>query len=372
MKVAFFLPDLAGGGAERAVLLLAQHWPPSAPPPAVVLRARGGTYLDEAVFDRVEIHDLGLPRVSLRSSLETPRRLARWARHQNVDAVVAVLAVQSVALARLVGLRSPVFWSVQNPVGADGLPATAGSRERARQLAIRSMISQSARLLTGVMVPAAGLGDSLPGAAARLPRLVIPNPLDPAVFEAAAEPAPRVPGKVVAVGRLAPQKRFDVLIDAVARLGDSVTCTIYGEGAERPVLEQQIADRGVSGRFSLPGFCDDLSAIYGDADAFALTSDFEGFGNVLVEALAHSLPVVSTDAPYGPPEILDGGRYGVLVPRGDPGAVADAIAEVLETDRGDALRATARSRAVQYLAPRLAQTMAHWLDARLGGVDRAQ
>jgi glycosyltransferase involved in cell wall biosynthesis len=88
----------------------------------------------------------------------------------------------------------------------------------------------------------------------------------------------------------------------------------------------------------LAGFHPDPTPFYKTADLFVLSSDYEGFGNVIVEALACGTPVVSTDCPSGPGEILDGGRYGRLVPAGDAEALAGAIEAALsETHDRDTL-----------------------------------
>jgi glycosyltransferase involved in cell wall biosynthesis len=115
------------------------------------------------------------------------------------------------------------------------------------------------------------------------------------------------------------------------------TLCILGEGAERAALERQIDALGLSGRVLLPGFVADPDPWYASADLFVLSSDYEGFGNVLVEAMEHGVPIVSTDCDFGPREILEGGRWGRLVPVGDPKslalAMADSLAGIHDQDR---------------------------------------
>jgi glycosyltransferase involved in cell wall biosynthesis len=90
-----------------------------------------------------------------------------------------------------------------------------------------------------------------------------------------------------------------------------------------------IVSENLVDKILLPGHVDDPAPYYKSADLFVLSSDYEGFGNVIVEALAVGLPVVSTDCPWGPAEILAGGEYGQLVPVGDVDALAKAISESL-------------------------------------------
>jgi len=105
---------------------------------------------------------------------------------------------------------------------------------------------------------------------------------------------------------------------------------IFGEGPERPQLEALASTLGISDDLVLPGFVENPYAAFSRAALFVLSSDYEGLGNVLIEALACGCPVVSTDCPSGPAEILDGGRYGELVPVNDTEALAAAMIRTLD------------------------------------------
>ncbi len=117
---------------------------------------------------------------------------------------------------------------------------------------------------------------------------------------------------------------------AVLRTKRPARLVIFGEGPLRDELVAFAATLGISDRVLLPGYVDNLASCYEALDLFVLTSITEGFGNVLVEAMAVGIPVVSTDAPYGPREILRDGVFGPLVPVGDHEALADAMERVLE------------------------------------------
>jgi len=125
-----------------------------------------------------------------------------------------------------------------------------------------------------------------------------------------AEPAPRVQKTVLAKGRLVPAKGFDVLLRAwqkVAEAEPEWQLVIHGEGEERPVLTALIAQLQLQDRASLPGICQDPAQAYGRASVFCLSSRYEGFGLVLIEAMAFGLPIVSTDCETGPRELLTPG-----------------------------------------------------------------
>jgi glycosyltransferase involved in cell wall biosynthesis len=169
---------------------------------------------------------------------------------------------------------------------------------------------------------------------------VIYNPVvGPDVAGRAREPvshpwlAPGCPPVVLGAGRLVADKDFASLVCAVARLrrAREVRLVILGEGkaADRDQLLALANELGCANDVDIPGFVHNPFAYMARAAVFALSSRLEGFGNVLVEAMACGCPVVSTDCRSGPDEILDGGRYGRLVPVGDSAALADALALTL-------------------------------------------
>ncbi|MCP4687370.1 MAG: glycosyltransferase [Desulfobacterales bacterium] len=137
---------------------------------------------------------------------------------------------------------------------------------------------------------------------------------------------------VLGVGRLAPQKDFGALIRAFSLLRRTrkAKLIILGEGRERAALEALASETGVSEDVSMPGFVSNPYAFMSRSDLFVLSSAWEGFGIVLVEALAAGLPVVSADCPGGPREILQDGRIGPLVPVGDPDALSRAMLHTLD------------------------------------------
>lgn len=169
------------------------------------------------------------------------------------------------------------------------------------------------------------------------------NPVDLTPYQAAADrPRPIVdpegPFRLLTVGRLTDQKNHACLLRAMAQLNDPrVTLIILGEGPLRPEIEALSKELGINGQVSLPGFSDTPQDAFASADAFVLPSRYEGFGHVIVEAMASGLPVIATDCPYGPADIIDSDEVGILVPNDDPTALAAAIS-LMRTDPNRAWR----------------------------------
>lgn len=138
---------------------------------------------------------------------------------------------------------------------------------------------------------------------------------------------------IIGVGRLSEQKNFEILIRAFEQViaDRNVRLVILGKGEKRSELEMLVEELGLADVVSMPGFVDNPYAYMHRADLFILSSRWEGFGNVIVEAMACGTPVVSTDCPGGPSEILNNGTYGPLVPVGDPNRLAERILEALDS-----------------------------------------
>lgn len=193
----------------------------------------------------------------------------------------------------------------------------------------------------GVIVPSAGAADDM-ASYTGLPRArisVVPTPIVPAALFGAAPPRPDHPWigdpaapLILSVGELSGRKDFETLIRAFARVRTGRRCrlVILGRGGARERLLALAEGLGVGADVALPGFVPEPYAWMAHADLFAFSSRREGLPLVIVEALAAGTPVVSTDCPSGPREVLAGGRYGPLVPVGDDAALAAAIAATLD------------------------------------------
>jgi glycosyltransferase involved in cell wall biosynthesis len=251
---------------------------------------------------------------------------------------------------RLPGVETRVWGGVHNSLslGQEGMNPILRWR---KNLGIR----HACKAFEGLVAVSRGVAEDLirtagvPGEKVH----VISNPiLKPELLERAREKAAHPwfgsahPPIILGVGRLARQKDFPTLIRAFARVLESHPCrlVILGEGQERPALEKLIDEMGLGDVIELPGFVENPFAYMSRAALLVLSSAWEGFGNVLAEALALGLPVVSTDCPSGPREILEDGRFGALVPVGDVEAMAEAMTHTLDhpPDKENLLRASLR------------------------------
>lgn len=176
---------------------------------------------------------------------------------------------------------------------------------------------------------------------------------------------PRIPGEpsaerdrvVLAAGRLTGQKGFDLLIDAyvpLARAHPEWQLRIYGDGVRRQRLRRRILRHGVYNNVFLMGATQRLGAFMSRASLFALSSRYEGFGMVIVEAMSKGLPVVSFDCPRGPSEIIDQDGDGLLVPPQDVDAMTQSLRELMEdAERRERLGAAAARKARQFEMSRI-------------------
>ncbi len=155
--------------------------------------------------------------------------------------------------------------------------------------------------------------------------LVVPNPVS--FYVDNVDNVEKDEKRIISVGRLVSQKRFDRLIDAFALIANHYPgwhIDIFGEGNLRPVLEQQVMEKKLLGRINIHDYTFDVMSEYLRSQFMVLSSDYEGFGLVIVEAMACGLPVISTDCPHGPSEIIDNGVTGWLT-RLDVKGLADRM-----------------------------------------------
>jgi glycosyltransferase involved in cell wall biosynthesis len=170
------------------------------------------------------------------------------------------------------------------------------------------------------------------------------------------------PGRhFLAVGRLAPQKNFALLLDAFARIADpDDRLAILGEGVERGMLEMRARSLGIAAQFCLPGHVVSTDQWLARADALVLSSDYEGVPAVLVEGLAAGLPMVATRCCVAMDDLLGHGRYGRVVPAGDAVALADAMAAAVRGEPASVIadrRAAAAAYTIDSASPRYANLM---------------
>lgn len=333
-RIALVVPSLGGGGAERAMIRLAGGMADQGREVDLVCFTTSGP-LRDSVPASVRLVDLERPGRSRWAIAALARYFRRDDPSVAISALnqtnVAALAARAVARARLpvaVTVRSAMSIARRN---------TAGLAWRTMPAWTRFMYPRA----DAIVAISRGVADDL----ARLARLrrdtidTIYNPvIGPTLTMEAARPvddpwlASGQPPVVLAVGRLTHQKGFDTLLVAFRLLRRRRPCrlVILGEGPERTALERLAAALGIPADVRLPGFAQNPYSWMARADAFVLSSRWEGFANALVEALAVGAQVVATDCPSGPSEILGPDHPG-LVPVDDPPALADAIERSLDS-----------------------------------------
>lgn len=323
LRILFVLPGLSAGGSERVVSILANGWTERGWSVAVACFEESAESSYYAYRPDILLMPLGFPSRpappwrAAAAMLGRIRALRRAIRQTSPDLVISFLTRTNVlAVAAAVGLRVPVIVSERNnPALQHFGPIWNWLRARAYRRAV------------GLVTMTRGALDYFPPKMRRR-GWVVPNPvLLPEL------PERRGDGRsLVAVGRLVPQKGFDMLLDAFAqvapRFPDS-TLTIWGEGPERAALERQRDALGLSDRVRFPGVTGRPGGWIEGADIFVLSSRYEGWGIVLLEAMAAGIPAVSFDCEWGPAEMIEDGVDGLLVPRGDTNALAGAIGRLM-------------------------------------------
>jgi glycosyltransferase involved in cell wall biosynthesis len=327
-----FVPSLDAGGAERAALKLAEGLAHRGFDVDLVLAAAKGPRLVE-IPPGVRVVDLNARRV-----LSCLPGLVRYLRREKPDALTSVLDHANVVALwarKLAGYPGRVVVVEQNTLSE---AARHGKSRRDRMMP--RIVRRFYPWADDVVAVSAGVADDLVRIASLRPERVrvIFNPI---VTEDVARMA-RSPvdhpwfadgsSVFVAAGRLRPQKDFVTLLHAFARLRARrpARLLILGEGPERGALEALVAQLDLTRDVSLPGSTTNPYAYIARATAFVLSSRWEGLPTVLIEALSCGVPVIATDCPSGPREILADGRHGMLVAVGDADALALAMNAALD------------------------------------------
>ncbi len=331
-RFAVFAPNMAGGGAERAAVQLAAGLAGRGYETDLVLASAEGPRISE-IPDSVELVDLGARRV-----LTSLPALVRYLRRAQPDGMASVLDhANIVALwARRIA-RYPEKLVV---VEQNNLSSAAGHGKSMRDRMMPRIASRFypwadciAGVSEGVVADLEELLTTIPPDRYR----VIYNPIvTDDMLEQAKAPvehpwfSQRDP-VFVAAGRLRPQKDFPMLLRAFHRVRSTrpAKLIILGEGPDRADLESLVAELSLVEDVDLLGYAGNPYAYFARATAFVLSSRWEGLPTVLIEALSCGAPVIATDCPSGPDEILAGGRYGRLVPVGDSIAMAAALDSAL-------------------------------------------
>jgi glycosyltransferase involved in cell wall biosynthesis len=332
------MPDLDIGGAELAVLRLAEEFVAGGREVHLASLTSGGT-LGAALPANVVFHDLA------------------GRREGNFSGVALAFAMLPKLVGLLRDLKPDVILS--SMTGTNFLTVVARRcarcasrlvlREESSAINIRSQIKKRAlpklyARANDIIAVSGGVACDLRDMGVTGPRIhVIHNPVDMQRLQQLAGVGPGLPDDdlrpyVIALGRLTVAKDHVTLLRAYATsdLRKSHRLVIVGEGDQRAIIEHLVKDLGISSQVLLTGAMVNPYRVLAGASLLVLPSRWEGLGNVLLEAMAFGVPVVSTDCCHGPRELLDDGRYGRLVPVGDAIALAHAMDAELDDPAGPA------------------------------------
>lgn len=360
--LAFFIPSMRGGGAERVTLHLARGIYQRGYAVDMVLAQAEGPYLAE-IPEGMRVIDLKAKRV-----IGSFPALMRYLRQEQPTAILGAMNHANIVTLWAKGLArsaTRVIVSEHNT-----LSSNVRQKSRWQGRLMPQLIQRFYPWADGIVAVSKGVATDL-ARSTQLPtnRIhAIYNPvITPDLSAKANAPldhpwfAPGQPPVLLGAGRLTGQKDFALLIRAFARVRTNCLARllILGEGPDRAELEALIDRLGVQGDVSLPGFVDNPYAYMARAGAFVLSSQWEGLPTVLIEALYCGTPVVSTDCPSGPREILQEGKYGQLVSVGDEAALAEAMELALNQD-------ATPPPAASWLPFELDTTVEQYLDVLLG------
>ncbi|MEQ1494218.1 MAG: glycosyltransferase [Novosphingobium sp.] len=333
MRIAVPIHSFEPGGVERVALNLCAAWQADGEEVTVVLGREAGAMKPVAPKLAYALEREPFPTAAF-ETLWLIRVLRRYLKRNLADVLFAsgnTYAIVAVAMKLMLGRRCPpIAIKLSNDLYRIDMIAPY-------RAAYHWWLRVQGRMLDHFV----GMAEPMRAEIARLMRVpderitIIEDPsLEEAQFAALAalprHAGPRPP-RYIAVGRLARQKNFPLLLRAFARLNSpAARLTILGEGAERAKLERLAVQLGIADQLSLPGHVSDPMPHYAAASVFVLSSDYEGVPAVVIEALAAGLPLVATRCSTSLPGLLGDGAFGRLIAVGDEHGFAGAMADVLE------------------------------------------
>lgn len=363
--ITLVIPSLTSGGAERVMATMANYWANHGKRITLLTMDDGAEPPFYALHDAVCHRQLRLAKPSsgaiaaIKNNIVRIRALRRAIVDSRPEAVISFLDTTNVAtLIATRGLGIPVIVEEHTDPAQKSLGGGWKRLRRALYPRADHVVVLSNNALAYFPL------------AIRKRASVIPNPI---AIEPPSGKIARGAGRtLIAMGRFGPEKGFDLLLDAFARIADRHPCwnlVIWGDGNLRIELENQRDRLGLAGRVSMPGRTQAPHDELRRADLFVMSSRREGFPMALGEAMACGLPAVSTDCPSGPRQIIRPGVDGLLVPPEDANALAAALDQVMGDD---ALRARLAAHAPEVLDRfGLEPVMARW-DELLEQTQRAR
>jgi glycosyltransferase involved in cell wall biosynthesis len=333
LRIGIVIPNLCGGGAERVAVNLANCFSQRGYLVDMILLSARGDFLDD-LLPEIRVVDLKARRMRgalmpLIHYLRNERPIALLANMWPITSISMLACKLAMADTRLVVVEHTT-WS-----------RSEICKSKFKRWQVSTLMHYTFPFVDCIVAVSEGAADDL-ASFADLNRnniKVIYNPIVGNCKGIAKEHSPHVAGwsdsnyRVLAVGKLKVVKDFSTLLNAFLQVLTRLDAKllILGDGECRAALELQIKQLGIEGKVFMPGFVKDIAPFYQQADLFVLSSISEGLPTVIIEAIAAGTPVVSTDCPTGPREILSHGKFGDLVPVRNSEALALAIVQSLNT-----------------------------------------
>jgi len=341
IKILFFNGSLIGGGAERVSVQILNHLDRLKYTLCLALFKKEGPYLSSLNKD-VAVYELSGCRTGFKKIFYSRKPIRNLIRAIKPDLIVAhVMTTNIIVMLAVITLknRPPIIICEHNNTYLTLQNVNSFFRATFLKFCVRICY----RWASKIIAVSEGIKQSLVNnfGIDKDNIAVIHNPIDIKeiidslhMIKFYKMQKDKSKKHIVAMGRLTKQKAFSDLITAFGNVLNDIPArlTILGEGELRPELEKQISEANLEDHVDLPGFINNPWHIIKSADLFILSSHWEGFGNVIVEAMACGTAVIATDCNYGPSEIIEEGKEGLLVPVGDVVSMQKAIIYLLKDD----------------------------------------
>lgn len=356
MDLMIVIPTFSGGGAEHVVRIIAEEIARQGRKCRIVgLYEPAGDTVAKSGVDYV---GLGAPNFG-----SAVVRLTAHVRSTKPKAFLSTL--KNACLATEIARRLAAPRAVHGIRVANSYAQEVARMSVTRKVIWRAAIAFMHRSASKTILVSQGLRDEVINLLPQIEdrAVVIHNPVEVAsVSSVPAGPLPGASGaRVLMVGRLAPQKDHLTALAAFALLGRRADLLIVGEGSLRDEIAARASALDIEDCVHLLGWRSDASALMKHCDLLLLTSRFEGFPNVLIEAMIAGIPIVATDCPHGPREIITDARIGELVPIGDTEAIAAAVSDRLNRSEDQTERDYRRTTALERYS--LSEATTRYLEA---------
>ncbi len=325
-QISLFLYSLRGGGAEKMMVKIANELHQRGHDIDLVLVHADGPY--KSLIDP----SVSMTEIGGKNTFKILYNLWSYVRKSHPDVLLSTMEIPNIV--SILATRTPNSVPVVIRIANINSMKRREGKYKLIPLLKRHIYPRSEAIVTISDGVAHDLSD-VTGIHESEMKTIYNPAFDPEILEMKCEPVDhewlndedkRV---VIGVGNMKPQKDFPTLLRALSLLEEDVHLIILGKGRGKSNLHELATQLRIDDRVLFPGFVDNPYAYMSKADVFALPSAWEGFGNVIVEAMACGTPVVCADCPGGPAEILGEGTYGPLVPVGDDQAMAKAIKNLL-------------------------------------------